>query len=108
LRTNLRSIDPNGIVPRSAACKAAERLFVETRADGLGRVRGGLSPGVNAISVLIFDNSNSLVGVLSSLGPADFFDDSPSAPLAAQMKHFAMQISQDFGHMPDSARAKLA
>ncbi len=86
--------------------QAAERLFEETRELGVGRTKGGLSPGINAVSAPIFDYTGSLVGALSSLGPADSFDESPTASLAGHIKRYAAQISAELGQIaqPHSRR----
>jgi DNA-binding IclR family transcriptional regulator len=82
-----------------ASMQAAERLFSETREFGVGWVKGGLNPSVNAVSAPIFDYSGTLVGALSSLGPADSFDEDPKGSLAKQIRHFALQISGELGYV---------
>ena len=88
--------------------QAADRLFTETRELGFGRVRGGLSAGVNAVSAPIFDYSGMLVGALSSLGPSESFDELPGSPLARQIRRYALQISSELGFAPEKAASRQA
>jgi DNA-binding IclR family transcriptional regulator len=88
--------------------QAAERLFAETRELGIGRTKGGLSSGINAVSAPIFDYTGTLVGALSSLGPADSFNDSPTGSLANHIKRYAAQISGELGQIAQASPSRKA
>ena len=78
---------------------AADALFAQIRADGVGTVIGGLNPVISAVSAPIFDYRGTLVAALSSLGPSDEFDARPNSPLAQAVRRAADGISRELGYL---------
>jgi len=83
---------------------AAEALFDEIRAAGVGYVVGGLNPVISALSAPIFDYRGTLVAALSSLGPTEEFDARPGSPLALALRRAADAISRELGFIPGMQR----
>lgn len=77
-----------------------DQVFAQVRAHGVGWTTGGLNATVNALSAPIFDFGDGIVAALSTLGPADLFDATPTGPLARRLKAAAADISLALGHQP--------
>jgi len=83
---------------------AAETLFDEIRAAGVGYVVGGLNPVISALSAPVFDYRGTLVAALSSLGPTEAFDARPGSKLAIALRRAADAISRELGFNPGMSR----
>lgn len=79
-------------------------LFDQVRGTGLGSTEGGLNPTVNALSAPIFDFRGTLVGALSTLGPANELDPARGGELAQKLKAIADGLSRELGYDPDVVR----
>ena len=73
------------------------RIAAETRDAGLAQALGNPLPGIDALSVPVFDHSGRLTMALTCLGPASLFDARPSGALAQTLKRCAYGISAGLG-----------
>jgi DNA-binding IclR family transcriptional regulator len=80
------------------------RLFERIRTAGIGWTLGEVNPGINALSVPIFDYRGGIVAALSSLGPPDLFDASPDGELATRLRAAAARISTALGYRIENER----
>ena len=80
---------------------AVDKLFEDVRERGLGVTEGGLNPTVNALSAPIFDHRGILIAALSTLGPANELDVSPTSPVALSLQKFAAGLSAELGYTPE-------
>lgn len=68
------------------------------REQGMAQALGNPLPGIDALSVPVFDHSSRLVMALTALGPSGLFDADPDGPIARQLKRCAETISRQLGH----------
>lgn len=80
------------------SAQEVDRALDQTRAAGLGWTEGGINPTVNALSVPLFDYRGVIVGAISSLGPADDFDVSPTGRLATCLLAAGKEFSRELGY----------
>lgn len=80
--------------------KAVEAMLDQIRAQGCASVEGVLLPGINAISVPVFDVTRRLAGVLTALGVSASFDSNPEAELGTLLKRSAAELSARLGYRP--------
>lgn len=73
------------------------QLAQEIRDAGLARALGNPLPGIDALSVPVFDHSGRLAMALTCLGPASLFDAEPDGTLAHALKACAADISRQLG-----------
>lgn len=78
--------------------QAVEQLGREVRQAGIACALGNPLPGIDALSVPVFDHSGRLVMALTSLGPASLFDARPEGPIAQALHACADQISEQLGY----------
>src|SRR5690606_33550197 len=81
--------------------EAIAKLGREIREAGISQALGNPLPGIDALSVPVFDHSNHLVMALTCLGPASLFDASPDGPIADALRACAMEISRQLGYRGD-------
>ncbi|NYT75434.1 IclR family transcriptional regulator [Alcaligenaceae bacterium] len=75
-------------------------LAANVRRAGLAQALGNPLPGIDALSVPVFDHSGHIVLALTSLGPSSLFDASENGPLARALLACAADISAQLGHRP--------
>lgn len=78
--------------------QAVAELAGGIRKAGIAIALGNPLPGIDALSVPVFDHTGSLVMALTCLGPASLFDASPDGPIAQALLACAAGISQQLGH----------
>jgi DNA-binding IclR family transcriptional regulator len=83
------------------SARALNALLDEIRLNGIAQAVGNPLPGIDALSVPVFDHSGGIVLALTSLGPSAFFDASLNGPIAAALKECAQAISTQLGHRPE-------
>lgn len=88
---------PGQRAARMPSPRDVARLKAETRANGLSRVEGDLLAGVSALAAPILDHTDSLVAVLTALGPQDLFDSRLDGPVAAALREVAQAASRRLG-----------
>lgn len=74
------------------------QLLKKVRLQGAAQAIGNPLPGVNAISVPVFDHSGNIVLVLTSIGPHDVFDVQLDGKIALAIKACAARISRALGY----------
>lgn len=72
-------------------------ILEETRERGLASVEGTLVPGVNALSVPVFDHKNRIVGVIGALGRIEELDVSHDGKVARALLRTAAEVSRRMG-----------
>lgn len=85
--------------------KSAEdvrRLAQDIRDAGIAQALGNPLPGIDALSVPVFDHSGRLAMALTCLGPASMFDATPSGAIADALRACAAQISEQLGYRTPS------
>lgn len=80
-----------------------KRLAEQIRKQGLAQALGNPLPGIDALSVPVFDHSGSLVMAITCLGPASLFDATPQGPIARALLGCAADISAQLGYRPDES-----
>lgn len=68
------------------------------REQGMARALGNPLPGIDALSVPVFDHSDRLVMALTCLGPTGLFDASFDGHIAEALLHCAHTISRQLGY----------
>jgi|SRR5665213_2331310 len=79
---------------------ADTKILDETRLRGLAAVEGTLVPGVNAVSVPVFDHKNRIAGVIGALGPTEDLDVSYDGIVARALLRTAAEVSRRMGREP--------
>jgi len=74
-----------------------DELASKIRRAGMARALGNPLPGIDALSVPVFDHSARLVMALTCLGPASLFDTGPEGPIAQALQGCAREISLQLG-----------
>ncbi|WP_300646769.1 IclR family transcriptional regulator [Paenalcaligenes sp.] len=77
-----------------------DQLIQKIRKQGAAQALGNPLPGIDAISVPVFDHSGNIVLALTSIGPSAVFDVSLEGPIAHALWQCAQQISTALGHTP--------
>ena len=75
-----------------------EKLLDEVREHGMARALGNPLPGIDALSVPVFDHAGNIVLALTSLGPAGLFDADWNGLIARELKACALTISKHLGY----------
>jgi DNA-binding IclR family transcriptional regulator len=83
--------------------QAYDALCTEVRARGVSRIHGGVLPGINAMSLPVFDANGQLCLVLIALGAQSTFDTTASGPLERRLRQAVQQLSADLGYVPPLA-----
>src|SRR5690606_3677408 len=78
---------------------ALRTMTQEIKQAGLAIALGNPLPGIDALSVPVFDHSGNIALALTSLGPSTLFDAAPDGPLALALKQCATDISRQLGHV---------
>jgi DNA-binding IclR family transcriptional regulator len=74
-----------------------EARLEKVRKAGLGHTAGGVLPGVLALAAPVCDHNDSLVAVITALGPAGHFDDSPNGKTARALLASSRRLSERLG-----------
>jgi DNA-binding IclR family transcriptional regulator len=77
------------------------------RRDGLSSVEGALVPGVNAVSVPIFDHKNRIAGVIGALGRSEELDTGNDAAVAKALRQAAQEVSRQIGGQMDGPKTDV-
>ncbi|WP_237173289.1 IclR family transcriptional regulator [Paracandidimonas lactea] len=80
-------------------------LMASIRHDGLARALGNPLPGIDALSVPVFDHAGAICLALTSLGPSTLFDASLDGPTARALRACADDISAQLGYTARGAPA---
>jgi DNA-binding IclR family transcriptional regulator len=72
-------------------------MLEKIREQGVAQALGNPLPGIDALSVPVFDHSGQIVLALTSLGPSTLFDASIDSPILAQLRQCANSISHQLG-----------
>jgi DNA-binding IclR family transcriptional regulator len=80
-------------------------LLAGIRQAGMARAIGNPLPGIDAISVPVFDHSGNICLALTCLGPSTLFDASENGPIAMALKQCAAAISSQLGYRAHASRA---
>lgn len=96
--------DDNPELPRTL--EAYDTLCADVRHHGAARIHGGVLPGINAMSLPVFDANGQLCLVLIALGAQSTFDTTWSSPLERRLRLAAQQLSSDLGYVaPDTPQS---
>jgi DNA-binding IclR family transcriptional regulator len=87
--------------PLRPSPQALQALLSDVRQAGMARALGNPLPGIDALSVPVFDHSGNIVLALTSLGPSTLFDASEDGAIAVALKECALTISRKLGYRPD-------
>ena len=91
----------NPELPRTL--EAYDAICADVRQHGASRIHGGVLPGINAMSLPVFDANGQLCLVLIALGAQSTFDTSWSSPLERRLRLAAQQLSADLGYVAPTA-----
>ncbi|WP_439889914.1 IclR family transcriptional regulator [Ralstonia sp. 25C] len=83
--------------------EAYDAICADVRAHGASRIHGGVLPGINAMSLPVFDANGQLCLVLIALGAQSTFDTTWSGPLERRLRQAAQQLSADLGYVAPNA-----
>jgi len=73
------------------------RILEEVRQSGFSAVEGTLVPGVNAVSVPVFDHKGRIAGVIGALGRSEELDVSKDGKVAKALLKTAAEVSRRLG-----------
>ncbi|WP_313819221.1 IclR family transcriptional regulator [Cupriavidus sp.] len=82
-----------------------DAICAEVRAQGAARTRGGVLPGINAISLPVFDANGHLSMALIVLGAQSVFDAEWGGSVDRRVRDIARQISLELGYLGASHAA---
>ncbi len=85
------------ISPLRPSAQALAELLERIRRQGAAQALGNPLPGIDALSVPVFDHSGQIVLALTSLGPSTLFDAGLDSPILAQLRQCATTISHQLG-----------
>ncbi|MFW7341606.1 IclR family transcriptional regulator [Pollutimonas sp. H1-120] len=88
------------ISPLLPSPDALQALLADVRRAGIARALGNPLPGIDALSVPVFDHSGNISLALTSLGPSSLFDASEDGPIAQALRQCAADISRQLGYRP--------
>jgi DNA-binding IclR family transcriptional regulator len=77
---------------------ALQELLSEIKRTGIAKALGNPLPGIDALSVPVFDHSGNVALALTSLGPSSLFDATSDGPIAMALKACARDISEKLGY----------
>lgn len=77
-----------------------DALLAEVRQHRMARAVGDPLPGINALSVPVFDHGGALALAITALGPSGSFDPAWDGSLALALRQCADRISARLGHRP--------
>ncbi|MBP6019788.1 MAG: IclR family transcriptional regulator [Burkholderiaceae bacterium] len=86
------------ISPLRPSPAALQSMLDQVRKVGIAQAQGNPLPGIDALSVPVFDHTGSITLSLTSLGPSTLFDVSIDGPIATALKNCAAQISHSLGY----------
>lgn len=89
--------------PRNRA--ELDGMLAEIRTHGIARTEGAVIPGVNALSVPVFDHRNAMALAITALGPTELFPIAWNGAIAKAMRECAQEASRLLGWKP-SARGR--
>lgn len=75
-----------------------DKVLGEIRERGLARATGNLTPGINGLSVPVFDSIGQMVAAITSLGPVGEFNAEWDSPAAKAMQSAAKTLSNRLGY----------
>lgn len=84
--------------PRQVSYADVETRLADIRVHGMARALGNPLPGVDALSVPVFDNTGNVTLALTSLGPSGLFDASWDGVIARALLSCAQEISRKLGY----------
>jgi len=103
-RTATQDEHENQELPRTL--QAYDAICADVRAHGASRIHGGVLPGINAMSLPVFDATGQLCLVLITLGAQSAFDTTWRGPLERRLRQAAQQLSADLGYVaPDTPQS---
>jgi DNA-binding IclR family transcriptional regulator len=82
--------------PRASA-DTLHALLADIRVHGMARALGNPLPGIDALSVPVFDHTGAIVMAMTALGPAGLFDVDWNGAIAQPLQACAREISRKLG-----------
>ena len=79
-----------------------DAICADVRQRGAARTRGGVLPGINAISTPVFDANGHLSMALIVLGAQSVFDAEWGGAVDRRVREIAQRISSELGYLGDS------
>lgn len=86
------------LTPRKTTRANLDAMLADIRVHGMARALGSPLPGVDALSVPVFDHTGGIVLALTSLGPTGLFDASFTGAIARPLLACAQEISRKLGY----------
>ncbi|OZI17356.1 IclR family transcriptional regulator [Bordetella genomosp. 7] len=84
--------------PRKVTYAEVEAQLADIRVHGMARALGNPLPGVDALSVPVFDSTGTVVLALTALGPTGLFDSQWNGAIAKPLLECAREISRKLGY----------
>lgn len=84
--------------PSAVTYAEVEARLADIRVHGMARAIGNPLPGVDALSVPVFDNTGNITLALTCLGPSGLFDVSWNGAIAGPLRESARRISEKLGY----------
>lgn len=84
--------------PKPVTYADVEARLADVRVHGMARAIGNPLPGVDALSVPVFDNTGNVTLALTSLGPSGLFDVAWDGTIATPLLACAREISRKLGY----------
>ncbi|WP_459615619.1 IclR family transcriptional regulator [Bordetella sp. 2513F-2] len=75
-----------------------DAMLADVRVHGMARALGNPLPGVDALSVPVFDHTGAIVLALTALGPSGLFDVAWDGAIAQPLQACAQAISRKLGY----------
>ncbi len=88
---------------KSASPAHLQAILADIRVQGMTRAVGNPLPGVDALSVPVFDHAGKLVLAITAIGPSGLFDVSSNGSIAQPLQTCAQEISRKLGWRPGAA-----
>lgn len=81
-----------------ASLETLQARLADIRVHGMARALGNPLPGVDALSVPVFDHTGAIVLAITALGPNGLFDVTWDGAIARPLQACAREISHRLGH----------
>lgn len=101
LERETRELSEKTGTSQAALREDLDNILADTRARGIARASGSLTPGINGFSAPVFDHTGSMVAAITSLGAVGHFDTEWNSPLAITILEAADQLSRLLGQGKD-------
>jgi DNA-binding IclR family transcriptional regulator len=108
LSREMRAEQKGQHLPSGKSRQAFAEDFDQIRRQGYATTVGIPVPGINAVSVPVFDQSQKMQFAMTAIGPASEFDVRPTSRKLLAVIDTIQQLSRELGYRPDIAAVETS